>query len=128
MATSSSTPTILGTAALTPAAQGAAQPPFVNIVYGPSAHVITLPTVPMKRKQAPKISSVQHTAMMAASQTKQEELQVELDGQYDNTKAFAVLMFFGSVNPLKDRKANAYNAWSHSLAKEINEDAEPGNG
>ncbi|KAI0323730.1 hypothetical protein GY45DRAFT_1376113 [Cubamyces sp. BRFM 1775] len=35
-------------------------------------------------------------------------------------------MFSGGAKQHKERKVNAYNAWSYIIAKEINDDAEPG--
>ncbi|OSC96263.1 hypothetical protein PYCCODRAFT_1429195 [Trametes coccinea BRFM310] len=118
----------------------AVRPP-ITLSYGPTSRVIAQPPAPTKRKEAPKIPAAQRAAITAASRNKQQQLQQELDTWYDGVQQFASqlseryghkpehymnLLFSGGAKMRKERKPNAYNAWSYAIAKEINEDAEPG--
>ncbi|KAI0371568.1 hypothetical protein BV20DRAFT_1051584 [Pilatotrama ljubarskyi] len=130
----------VSTAPSVPTTQSTASPSVI-ITYGPSARTVALPAAPTKRRQAPKIPAAQRAAMTKASRTKQAELQEVMDKWFEDTKELAnqLLERFGRrpdhyLNQLfsrgaqapKDRKPNAYNAWSHSLVKEVNVDSEPG--
>ncbi|KAI9057834.1 hypothetical protein FKP32DRAFT_1607007 [Trametes sanguinea] len=79
--------------------------------------------------------------MTAASRDKQQQLQEELANWYEGVQQFASqlserygrkpdhymhLLFSGGAKMQKERKPNAYNAWSSAIAKEANEEAEPG--
>ncbi|KAI0629627.1 hypothetical protein C8Q77DRAFT_1161207 [Trametes polyzona] len=127
--------------ALPSAPSGLAVKSPITISYGPTSCVIAQPPAPTKRKEAPKIPAAQHAAITAASRNKQQQLQQELDTWYDGVQQFAAqlaeryghkpehymnLLFSGGAKMRKERKPNAYNAWSYAIAKEINEDAEPG--
>ncbi|KAJ8455914.1 hypothetical protein ONZ51_g12300 [Trametes cubensis] len=115
--------------------------PAVTMTYGPSTRIVAHPLVPSKRPLAPKLPAAQRAAMTAASRSKREALAQDLESWYEGVKDFASqlaekynqkpdhylqLMFSGGAKRHKERKVNAYNAWSSAIAKEINDDAEPG--
>ncbi|KAL1945833.1 hypothetical protein VTO73DRAFT_1835 [Trametes versicolor] len=102
----------------------------------PFPRVTARPNVRPKRKEAPKISAAQRAEMQVAQNTKQAGLQEDLAHWYAEAEALAVrlsdkygrksehymtLMFSGGHKITAERKPNAYNAWSHHLAKSVNE-------
>ncbi|KAI0713364.1 hypothetical protein C8Q76DRAFT_796337 [Earliella scabrosa] len=112
----------------------------INISYGPQATVVAAPPVPPRRKPPQKASS-QTEASANNRKEKEEALEAELEQWWKRTEEecnqlsikygrkpehYLHLMFSGGSKATTRRKASAFNAWSHHLAKEVNDDAEPG--
>ncbi|TFK80111.1 hypothetical protein K466DRAFT_605606 [Polyporus arcularius HHB13444] len=111
-----------------------------NVVYAPQAVVAARPVVPAKRSAA--AASDGHKAQsIAMSKEKHEaidqaigawydtavELSEDLSRRYGNKADYYLRrMFSGGASMQKARKPTAYNAWAHTLAKEKNQDAAPG--
>ncbi|TFK78660.1 hypothetical protein K466DRAFT_606777 [Polyporus arcularius HHB13444] len=112
----------------------------VNVSYGPAAVVAAKPILPSQRKAAGP-STGQHSLNIARTREKQaaidgdlnmffshaKNLSNEMAQKYGNKPDYYLrLMFSGGASMLKARQPSAFNAWAHSLAKDANEDADPG--
>ncbi|KAI0684969.1 hypothetical protein C8T65DRAFT_748368 [Cerioporus squamosus] len=126
------------TSGVVPSGPGAAA--SVDISYGPSAVVAAKPILPTKRK-AVGTTGGEHSLLIARTRKKQDALNGDLNDFFADARERAVnmsvkygkkpeyymrLMFSGGASMQKAREPNAFNAWSHNLAKEANEDADPG--
>ncbi|RDX41193.1 hypothetical protein OH76DRAFT_1489686 [Lentinus brumalis] len=112
--------------------------PTVN--YAPDAVVAAKPILPVQRK-AVVASGGDNTKKQARTKEKNEAVEKALMTWYDDAQGLANrlseehgnkpeyylrLMFTGGQSLQKSRGPNAYNAWTHNLAKEYNQDADGG--
>ncbi|PIL26612.1 hypothetical protein GSI_11306 [Ganoderma sinense ZZ0214-1] len=111
-----------------------------EVTYGPAAIVAAKPILPKSRSTI-TLTEAQRAIMARSAADRNEQVEsaiaevyrfAESKAQYlsetcgHKSDYYLRLIFSGGVSLQKKRKPNAYNAWSHQLAKEKNGDADPG--
>ncbi|OBZ67744.1 hypothetical protein A0H81_12133 [Grifola frondosa] len=112
-----------------------------SVHYGGTTVTLAKPNVPAKRKIPPTLSRERRREIAEDSRQKKAQITADIQKWYDDAVTYSNdlsekygkkpdhyfnLMFSGGTKAGDNRKPNAYNAWVHHIAKEVNEDAEIG--
>ncbi|OBZ74101.1 hypothetical protein A0H81_06245 [Grifola frondosa] len=106
--------------------------------YLPASTVVARPAPTARRKPSQGIPPEKRAAVESDKKAKKKELELELEAWYQTSKDLSVelskkfgrqpeyylrLMFSNGSKLQASRKPNAFNAWVHHKAKEVNENA-----